>query len=63
VQLDTGLHGWYDPLNYLMDKVRRLLVGTGLVWLISSLELFNGLCYLSEIGYRTYMCDCVLGTL
>jgi hypothetical protein len=42
VQLDTGLHGWYDPLKSLMDKVKWLLVVTGLVWVVSFLEFLDG---------------------
>jgi hypothetical protein len=37
-------HGWYHPSNSMLDNVRWVQLDTGLVCLVSSLELFNDLC-------------------
>jgi hypothetical protein len=63
MKLDTRLTWWYHSWKYLMDNVRWVQLNTGHTRLVSSLELFDGLCYPSSIGCRTYMGGIILGTI
>jgi hypothetical protein len=42
VQLITGLTWELSSWNYLMDGVISVQFDTGLAWVISSLEIFDG---------------------
>jgi hypothetical protein len=57
------LQRWYRAWNYFMGSVSLVQLDTGLTWVVSSLELFDGYCYLSAIVYRNNMGGIVLVTI